>query len=217
MLDEAGSVRPQFSENVGTNRGSPTEVTKSRTESSAEQQQTNTPTESAVPPQQHDLRQTQVSSSNQNTDNPNPLKRKFEPSRAEVLLLELDDIDVSQHLPDQAILVQVVDFFCVSFHHWMPHLHKQRLQTRVRQGTRDAAFDLIIHALVAIGLRHLSPTVLFMDSDQIQKQIKISRMIVETMSMREVSTESLQALILIVFEHVSYHPLCVVQALKHEI
>ncbi|KAF1911362.1 fungal-specific transcription factor domain-containing protein [Ampelomyces quisqualis] len=203
LLDDAGSIRPQFNQLVKTNRDFPSGVTRTRTESSAEHQRTSTRAESTTPPQQHGLQQNQISNSDQETESANPLKRKFEPSRPEVWPLELDDIDVSLHLPDQGVLIQVVDFFCVSFHHWMPHLHKQRLQTRVRQGTRDAAFDLIIHAVVAIGLRHLSPTVLFLDSDQIQKQIKISRVIVETMSMREVSTESLQALTLIVFEHLS--------------
>jgi hypothetical protein len=117
-----------------------------------------------------------------------------------------DDIDVSQRLPSQPVLLKVAEFFCVSFHHWVPCIHKQRLQTRLRQGVHDAPFDLVLHAIVAATMRHVPQEALFLDQDQIEEQIRYSRYIVETMAVRTCTKESLQALILVVFDHVSQTP-----------
>jgi hypothetical protein len=117
--------------------------------------------------------------------------------------LASDDIDLSHHLPDQPLLEKIAEFFCISFHHWIPYIHKQRLQKRVREGLRDARFDLFLHALVAVTLRHMSPDRIFLDKDQIQQQVATSRSIVEVQAIQHVSVESLQALILVVFDHVS--------------
>jgi hypothetical protein len=133
----------------------------------------------------------------------NPLKRKFNGAYSESRLLNSDDFDLSQHLPDRPLLAKITEFFCVSFHHWIPYIHKQRLQTRVREGSRDAGFELFLHALVAVALRHMSPNTVLLDKDQVQQQIATSQSIVEVQSVRHVSVESLQALILIVFDHVS--------------
>jgi hypothetical protein len=133
----------------------------------------------------------------------NPLKRKFNGAYSESWLLTSDDFDLSQHLPDQPLLAKIAEFFCISFHHWIPYIHKQRLQTRVREGPRDAGFGLFLHALVAVALRHMSPNTVLLDKDQVQQQIVTSQSIVEVQSIRHVSVESLQALILIVFDHVS--------------
>lgn len=132
----------------------------------------------------------------------NPLKRKVDQPLSEGLLYSLEGIDIAQHLPPQPLLEKVVDFFCISFHHWIPYIHKQRLKKRVREGPR-AGLDLVLHALVAVSLRHMNPDVLFLDNDQIVQQTSISRLIVETYSIRNVSVESLQALIFIVFDFVS--------------
>lgn len=132
----------------------------------------------------------------------NPLKRKFDQPLADDWLFSLDELDVAQHLPPQPLLAKIADFFCISFHHWIPYIHKQRLQTRVREGVRYAGFDLVLHALVAVVLRHMDPVDIFLDQDQIRRQVKVSRMIVETYAIRDVSVESLQALIFVVFDHV---------------
>lgn len=133
----------------------------------------------------------------------NALKRKLDQSTPGDWLFAVEDIDTAQHLPAQPLLEKVVDFFCISFHHWIPYIHKQRIQTRVREGHRNAGLDLVLHALVAVSLRHMDPGVLFLDADQILRQMKVSRLIVEMQSIRNVSVESLQALIFIVFDYVS--------------
>jgi hypothetical protein len=132
----------------------------------------------------------------------NPLKRKLSYEHAESSLLGLEETDLSQYLPDQPVLTKVADFFCISFHHWIPYMHKQRLQTRVREGIRSHGFDLVLHALVAVTLRHMDPHSLSLEENAIQQQTRISRLIVETNATRMLSVESLQALILIVFDYV---------------
>ncbi|KAI4645944.1 hypothetical protein J4E93_005523 [Alternaria ventricosa] len=130
----------------------------------------------------------------------NPLKRRFEMPIAESWLFPFEDVDIAQHLPSQPLLEKVADFFCISFHHWIPYIHKARLQTRVRQGCQDPGHVLVLHALVAVALRHMDPDVLYLDNDQILQQTRVSRMIVETHAMRNVTIESLQALIFLVFD-----------------
>jgi len=49
----------------------------------------------------------------------------------------------------------------------------------------------------------MDPNVLFLDRDQVKRQVKISRSVVEARAIQAVSVESLQALILVVFDHVS--------------
>lgn len=130
----------------------------------------------------------------------NPLKRRHNTPILESWLFPFGDVDIAQHLPSQPLLEKLVDFFCISFHHWIPYIHKARIQTRVRQGSQDPGLVLVLHALVAVALRHMDPGILFLDSDQISQQIQVSRMIVETHAMRNVTIESLQALIFLVFD-----------------
>lgn len=138
------------------------------------------------------------------TSSINPLKRKSEQQAVEICLSALECTNIAEHLPPQPLLLRVVMFFTTSFHHWIPYIHKQRLQTRVSSdGIKSKGFDLVLHALVAVSLRHMDPNELFLDQDQIQQQIKVSRTIVETCSIKTVSIESLQALIFIVFDYVS--------------
>ncbi|XPS92565.1 hypothetical protein M3J09_001952 [Ascochyta lentis] len=133
----------------------------------------------------------------------NPLKRKHDEPDAERWLFATENIDLAQHLPPQPLLLKVVDFFTTSFHHWIPYLHKKRLQDKVREGLCSNGLLLVLHALVAVTLRHMDPNDLFLDDDQIQRQSRISRIIVETYAIRSVSVESLQALIFIVFDYLN--------------
>jgi hypothetical protein len=134
----------------------------------------------------------------------NPLKRKLEQPSVKTWPSAIDIVDIAEHLPSQPLLLKVVTFFKASFHHWIPYIHKQRLETKVSSdGIRNDGIGLVLHALVAVSLRHMDPNDIFMDEDQIQQQIRISHTIVETYGIRAVSIESLQALIFIVFDYVS--------------
>ncbi|KAF2853081.1 hypothetical protein T440DRAFT_318257 [Plenodomus tracheiphilus IPT5] len=135
----------------------------------------------------------------QESNSANPLKRRFEQHPTQSWLYVQEDVDIAKSLPPQPLLEKVADFFCVTFHHWIPFLNKRRLQTRVREGVRDTGTQLVLHALVAICLRHMGRDALFLDEDEIRQQTKLSRVIVETHALRNVSVESLQALICLVF------------------
>ena len=135
---------------------------------------------------------------------PESRKRKLDQPYTGSSLLELEMIETSDHLPSQPLLEKLVDYFCVSFHHWIPYLHKQKLQNSVHSGSRNPQLDLVLHALVVATLRHVDGNFSFLDEDQILHQTRISRYIVERFAMRTVSLESLQALIIIVFDYVRF-------------
>jgi hypothetical protein len=133
------------------------------------------------------------------------LKRKFDELEDERWLFATEELDLVQHLPPQAVLLKVIDFFTTSIHHWIPYLHKQRLSDKVSEGICSNGLLLVLHALVAVTMRHMHPLSVHMDNDQIQRQCGVSRTIVETHAIRSVSIESLQALIFLVFDYVSGH------------
>lgn len=202
MLDEAGNVRPHYQDEPEQQRNgdfphngscvvgevATTTIQSNQDVASAAQEQlpvTNSANESATPA--------------------NPLKRKYDEPETERWFFATEELDLAQHLPPQGVLLKVVDYFTTSFHHWIPYLHKQRLHNKVSEGFCSNGLLLVLHALVAVALRHMDPNVLFMDHDQIQRQSNVSRIIVETHAIRSVSVESLQALIFIVFDYVSVH------------
>jgi hypothetical protein len=204
LLDDDGNIRPQYSEEAVSNRNLPNgNVQHSVGNAAVPHQEGNRTIDDVHDQWPSDQPDTPHNEQEEPSRASNPLKRKFSGAYSESWLLPSDDFDLSQHLPDQPILAKIAEFFCVSFHHWRPYLHKQRLQTRVREGPRDAGFELFLHALVAVALRHMSPNTVLLDKDQVRKQIAISQSIVEVQSIRHVSVESLQALILVVFDHVS--------------
>lgn len=133
----------------------------------------------------------------------NPRKRRQGQQCLTDSLLDLEFDDIFDYLPSQPLLLKLVDYFCVTFHHWIPCVHKKRLRVSVVKLSRDPQLCLVLHALVAATLRHLDQRVVFMDKDQIVHQTRISRFIVETFALKNVSLESLRALIIIVFDYVS--------------
>ncbi|KAH7384535.1 hypothetical protein BKA66DRAFT_80189 [Pyrenochaeta sp. MPI-SDFR-AT-0127] len=204
LLDEAGNVRPQYLESDGAahnGRGFYSENGGGEEENLPQVEGQTTNRANAPSEEQYLSYAVPETPKSQEQERPisNPLKRKVVQPLSEGLHCSLEGIDIAQHLPPQPLLEKVVDFFCISFHHWIPYIHKQRLQKRVRECPRTG-LDLVLHALVAVSLRHMDPNVLFLDNDQILQQTSISRLIVETYSIRSVSVESLQALIFIVFD-----------------
>jgi hypothetical protein len=205
LLDDAGNIKPKYNEVAGPPDGGFSANNSDLAGEFADspgQQQHNADNHFCYGPADEST-EGYVEAPQQEAHVLNPLKRKLAHSHAGNWLLDLEDNDISEYLPHRTVLSKLADFFCSSFHHWIPFVHKQRLLTRVRGGVRDAGSALILHALVAIGLRHLDANVLFLDQDQIQQQIQVSRLIVETKSVRDISVYSLQALIFIVFDHVS--------------
>ncbi|KZM25739.1 uncharacterized protein EKO05_0006053 [Ascochyta rabiei] len=202
LLDDAGNVRPQYTnelERRGDDRffhkGAEATVEVAAPVFQINQDVTATGTAQQQSPADASTQQTEAIT--------NTLKRKHDEPDAERWLFATEEVDLAQHLPSQPLLLKVVDFFTTSFHHWIPYIHKKRLQNKVREGICSNGLLLFLHALVAVALRHMDPNDLFLDDDQIQRQSSISHIIVETHATRSVSIESLQALIFIVFDYLN--------------
>lgn len=108
-----------------------------------------------------------------------------------------------QALPARDILIQVVDFFCNSFHHWIPFLHKGRCQAEVRQTNLNPEFAPILHALVAVVLPLLDGTDRPMNHENIHRQTRVSKNLALQYSVTNANLQSLQALLILVFQQVS--------------
>ncbi|KAF1977549.1 hypothetical protein BU23DRAFT_453099 [Bimuria novae-zelandiae CBS 107.79] len=209
LLDEVGRIRPQFDvDDVSNDHMEGTRNTTINSSPTAHRISTDATTPSSIqvdasiheeaiapppplPPLQVEERWS------------NPHKRKFEESVFATALSELDNVDLADHLPSQPLLIKLVEYFCTSFHHWIPYVHKQKLCDTVTGIRSDARSDLVLHALVAVTLRHVDRTLLCMDEDEVITRTKISHFIVETLALRTMSLESLQALIMIVFDYLS--------------
>jgi hypothetical protein len=201
LLDDDGKIRPQYDRDHAPQNEAVWSSGKSTDCSEAVAAVDQISAHMNTSPQNNTLN---TSSQQEYTGAVNPLKRKLEQPAVEIWLSALEGTDIAEHLPPQPLLLKVVKFFTTSFHHWIPYIHKQRLQMRVSSdGVRSDGLDLVLHALVAVCLRHMDPNETFLDGDQIRRQTKVSRTIVETYSIRIVSIESLQALIFIVFDYVS--------------
>ncbi|KAF2269998.1 hypothetical protein CC78DRAFT_550367 [Lojkania enalia] len=107
-------------------------------------------------------------------------KRKIDHKSLVNSVLELNAIDIANYLPSQPLLQKLVDYFCISFHHWIPYLHKQRLQTSASAGSRSAGLNFVFHSLVAATLRHINREDLFLDEDEVLQQTRISRFILNS-------------------------------------
>lgn len=204
LLDELGRIRPQFDNDEDTN-GYESEakegVMNRRMTDHKTTNETTTPM--TVQPDENTQETGVQPQSPVEERKPNPRKRKLEKSIFATALLDFENIDIADHLPSQPLLVKVAEFFCTSFHHWIPYLHKQRLCDTVKGTGVGSRSDLVLHGLVAVTFRHMDRQVICMDEDEILRQTKISRFIVETLAMKSMSIESLQALILIIFDYVS--------------
>ncbi|KAF2007162.1 hypothetical protein P154DRAFT_592344 [Amniculicola lignicola CBS 123094] len=130
-------------------------------------------------------------------------KRKRLQPNLPSLTFDLDTINFAEHLPPLPLLLKLVNYFCVSFHHWIPYLHKQRLRNSVCSNPRPKDLDLVLHALTAATLRRIDRNTVFLDEDQVDHQVRTSRFIVETFAVKDVSLQSLRALIIIVFDYLN--------------
>jgi hypothetical protein len=202
LLDEAGNVRSRYNEEPKQQSNGDIPHNGSRVDRETATSITQSlPAVTSAPPEQL------TTSAAEPVTTANPLKRKHKDAEDERWFFATEELDLAQHLPPQGVLLEVVNYFTTSFHHWIPYLHKKRLHDKVTEGVCSNGLLLVLHALVAVALRHMEPNVLFMDQDQIQRQSTVSRIIVETHAIRSVSIESLQALIFIVFDYVSVYSL----------
>ena len=114
-----------------------------------------------------------------------------------------DAEDLLQALPTRELFRRVVDYFCQSFHHWIPFLHKAKCQMEVQQIDLDPELAPVLHALVAVVLPRLAHKTVDFTHDQLHRQTRISRDLALQYAMTNANLQSLQALLILVFEQVS--------------
>lgn len=104
-------------------------------------------------------------------------------------------------LPSTNILLQVVDFFCRSFHHWIPFLHKRQWRQQVEHQELSNSDLIVLHAAVAVTLPHLRRrnSQLLIDQESLGAR---SRTIVLQTAMTHMTLQSTQALIILIFDNV---------------
>ncbi|KAF5853237.1 hypothetical protein GGP41_001806 [Bipolaris sorokiniana] len=157
LLDENGQVRARYVDDDATTRGQaivhetpPTTTTTTVTTTETAFRVHEQPRSAKPTPEQRYVeiqRESAPEVPKEESMAPNPLKRRHHTPVPESWLFPFADVDIAQHLPSQPLLEKLVDFFCISFHHWIPYIHKARLQTRVHQGSQDPGHVLVLHAL----------------------------------------------------------------------
>jgi hypothetical protein len=111
--------------------------------------------------------------------------------------------DLLQALPPRQILVQVVEWFNVTFHHWIPFLHKAKCEAEVQKETINPELAPVLHALVAVVLPRLDVVSVGIDHGEIHRQARESRSLALQYAVTTASLQSLQSLLVLVFEQVS--------------
>lgn len=130
--------------------------------------------------------------------------RKTESDEVGIIPLGTSDQNgLVEALPAREILIQIVDHFCISFHHWIPFLHKAKCQAEVQRAEISPNFAPILHALVAVVLPRMSELGPRMDHEQIHRQTRVSKNLALQFSVMNASLRSLQTLLILVFEQVS--------------
>lgn len=107
-------------------------------------------------------------------------------------------------LPSTEVLLAVVQYFCSSFHHWFPFLHKARWTRQVEEGSMDSGDLLVLHAATAVALQRVKMEGAFSTRENAQNKAKASRALVIKHAMFEMSLKSLMALVILIFNDVSY-------------
>ncbi|PSK46584.1 hypothetical protein B9Z65_5552 [Elsinoe australis] len=105
-------------------------------------------------------------------------------------------------LPAREIVIELVDYFCLSFHHWIPFVNKPRLRANVRKDIWSPALHHLLHAIVAGCLPHVDASA-FELRGNVQDVIEQCRSMVLQRAIAELSVESLQSLVIIVLDYLN--------------
>lgn len=96
----------------------------------------------------------------------------------------------------------IVDTYFATVHHWIPLVHRPRLDSR-RQHPTEPGVGVLLHAIVVASIHEASKAADFgMSKEAVNKQARRSRQVVMMNAMDELSVENLQALAIIAFDHV---------------
>jgi hypothetical protein len=111
--------------------------------------------------------------------------------------------DTLSALPQQRVLDAVVDTYFKGIHPWVPLIHEGRFRARLEDLQQRLKYCVVLHALVAITMKHVKFDDYGMGKAEATRQIRRSRNVVMLCGMDSLSVENLQALVLIAFDYVS--------------
>jgi hypothetical protein len=106
-------------------------------------------------------------------------------------------------LPLQRVLDAMLDTYFKGIHPWVPLIHEARFRARLEDNDKRLKYCIVLHALVAITMKHVRFEEYGMSKKEAICQIRRSRNIVMLSGMNSLSVENLQALVLIAFDYVS--------------
>ncbi|KAK1139930.1 hypothetical protein N8T08_011007 [Aspergillus melleus] len=109
-----------------------------------------------------------------------------------------DNDDPSGLLPPD-IMSELVDFYYLNIHHWIPILHVARFRRRMESEEERPRIACILHAIIAICVR-FSQNGMLKDEHTKARIAEKSRQRVILNSIETFSVENLQALIIVAFE-----------------
>lgn len=112
--------------------------------------------------------------------------------------------DPSGFPPDE-IMNELVDFYHVNIHPWIPILHMSKFRERMRLADERPRITCVLHAIIAVCIR-LSRNEYLPDEETKSQIAEKSRQRVILDSTESFSIENLQALVIIAFETVRTEP-----------
>jgi hypothetical protein len=119
-----------------------------------------------------------------------------------------DYADTLSALPSQRLLDAIVDTYFSKIHPWVPLIHEGRFRARLEDAQGRLKYGVVLHALVAITMKHVRFDEYGTSKTEAIRQISRSRNVVMLSGMDSLSVENLQALVLIAFDHVSKAMVC---------
>lgn len=106
-------------------------------------------------------------------------------------------------LPDAKVLDEMFKAYFSHVHPWIPMVHEARLRRRL---TNDADFErlhIVLCSMVLVSSRYIQDDMASQRLSEFEKQSPHLRDVVVSQAMKHLSVESLQALTIIAFDHVS--------------
>ena len=105
-----------------------------------------------------------------------------------------------RQLPSNVVLDRVIAQFFSTTHHWIPVLHERRFRARLEDQEESKSLTVLLHALVAITLKHVDADEVGLRRSEVEEQIQTSADYVTLYTMEDLSLECGQALVMLCFK-----------------
>lgn len=118
--------------------------------------------------------------------------------------LEFDEgFDVSSHFLTGTGLEALLDAYFTNIHPWIPMIHMATFRRKLQGLDEAAESPLPLYAMLAATLHLLNVSEGRLSADRIEREVERLRNLVITRASNGLTVENLQALIIVVFTHVS--------------